>query len=37
MDGDVKCLIETVEESFGVKFNRDEVNDEGSASNICAG
>lgn len=28
MDADVSSLTETVEESFGVKFNRDEVNDE---------
>ena len=35
MDGDVKCLIETVEESFGVKFNRDEVNDETRIEHLC--
>lgn len=35
MDPDVNSLIETVEESFGVKFNRNEVNDE-TASKICA-
>lgn len=35
MDPDVNSLIETVEESFGVKFNRNEVNDETHIEDLC--
>jgi hypothetical protein len=35
MDADVSSLMEAVEESFGVKFNRDEVTDETRIGDLC--
>jgi hypothetical protein len=35
MDADVSSLMETVEESFGVRFNRDEVTDETRIGDLC--
>jgi hypothetical protein len=36
MDGDVKVLLETVEESFGVKFRSGELADDSYLSDLCS-